>query len=202
MSTISVALAEQLAKEHEQRGLALVCAPVMGRPDAAVAAKLFILGRRSGSGESIDVSPCSTRWGSGPSGSELSRVRGGREAVGEFSDRGAHRELVGSIGARHQARREHAHARRSAHEHVVLRAGVQDLRGAIVADQRYRPRDFRPPLGLKDMSLVLDAARGANAPMPLGSLIRDHLIAAMALGYARRRLEFPGSGGSAQCGMR
>jgi len=34
------------------------------------------------------------------------------------------------------------------------------------------------------MSLVLDAASGANAPMPLGSLIRDHLIAAMALGYA------------------
>ena len=43
MSTISVALAEQLSKEHARRGLALVCAPVMGRPDAAAAAKLFIL---------------------------------------------------------------------------------------------------------------------------------------------------------------
>src|ERR1041384_5456991 len=43
MSTISVAFAERLAAEHAKHGNSLVCAPVMGRPDAAIAAKLFIL---------------------------------------------------------------------------------------------------------------------------------------------------------------
>src|SRR6185295_13558235 len=43
MSTISVSLAEELSNEHQRRGQVLLCAPVMGRPDAAAAAKLFVL---------------------------------------------------------------------------------------------------------------------------------------------------------------
>jgi 3-hydroxyisobutyrate dehydrogenase-like beta-hydroxyacid dehydrogenase len=66
---------------------------------------------------------------------------------------------------------------------TLFSAPVYRTYGEIVADERYRPAGFPAPLGLKDMSLVLDAARQANAPMPLGSLIRDHLIAAIALGY-------------------
>ena len=43
MSTISVALAERLAKAHREKGQDLVSGPVFGRPDAAAAAKLFIV---------------------------------------------------------------------------------------------------------------------------------------------------------------
>ena len=43
MSTISVALAERLAAAHRERGQEFVAAPVFGRPDAAAAAKLFIV---------------------------------------------------------------------------------------------------------------------------------------------------------------
>ncbi len=42
MSTISVALSQQLAAEHRKRGQQYVAAPVFGRPEAAAAAKLFI----------------------------------------------------------------------------------------------------------------------------------------------------------------
>ena len=42
-STISVALAEQLAADHDQAGQGFVAAPVFGRPDAAAAAKLFVV---------------------------------------------------------------------------------------------------------------------------------------------------------------
>src|SRR5262249_25961369 len=52
MSTISVALAERLAASHSERGSVLVCAPVMGRPEAAAAKKLFILA--AGPDASID----------------------------------------------------------------------------------------------------------------------------------------------------
>src|SRR4051812_13819896 len=43
MSTISVALAERLAAAHAEAGQRFVAAPVFGRPDAAAAAKLFIV---------------------------------------------------------------------------------------------------------------------------------------------------------------
>jgi 3-hydroxyisobutyrate dehydrogenase-like beta-hydroxyacid dehydrogenase len=42
-STISVALAERLTAEQEQRGQQFIAAPVFGRPEAAAEAKLFIL---------------------------------------------------------------------------------------------------------------------------------------------------------------
>jgi 3-hydroxyisobutyrate dehydrogenase-like beta-hydroxyacid dehydrogenase len=38
------------------------------------------------------------------------------------------------------------------------------------------------PLGLKDVTLALDAARAATVPMPIASVVRDHMIAALAQG--------------------
>src|SRR6476619_7695604 len=43
MSTISVALAERLASAHQAPRQRFVAAPVFGRPEAAVARKLFIV---------------------------------------------------------------------------------------------------------------------------------------------------------------
>src|SRR5579883_1032883 len=43
MSTISVGLSEKLSTEHSGAGQRFVAAPVFGRPDAAAAAKLFII---------------------------------------------------------------------------------------------------------------------------------------------------------------
>src|ERR1700687_2211126 len=43
MSTISVALSERLAEAHGKAGQGYVAAPVFGRPEAAAAAKLFII---------------------------------------------------------------------------------------------------------------------------------------------------------------
>src|ERR1700691_2774941 len=43
MATISVAFAEELPSRWKVRGVAYVSAPVMGRPDAAAAARLNIL---------------------------------------------------------------------------------------------------------------------------------------------------------------
>src|ERR1700674_5102704 len=43
MSTISVALSDRLAEAHGKAGQGYVAAPVFGRPEAAAAAKLFIV---------------------------------------------------------------------------------------------------------------------------------------------------------------
>ena len=42
-STISVALVQQLSDEHAKRGQQFLAAPVFGRPEAAAAAKLFVV---------------------------------------------------------------------------------------------------------------------------------------------------------------
>ena len=53
MSTISVALSERLAAAHAEAGQRFVAAPVFGRPEAAAAAKLFIVA--AGAPEAVDA---------------------------------------------------------------------------------------------------------------------------------------------------
>ena len=54
--------------------------------------------------------------------------------------------------------------------------------GRIIADRQFEPAGFRLKLGLKDISLALEAAQDAAVPMPLASLIRDHYLSAIAHG--------------------
>jgi 3-hydroxyisobutyrate dehydrogenase-like beta-hydroxyacid dehydrogenase len=56
--------------------------------------------------------------------------------------------------------------------------------GRLIADGKFEPAGFALRLGLKDVSLVLEAAGEFAAPMPLASLIRDHFLSAMAHGQA------------------
>ena len=74
MSTISVALSDRLAEAHRNAGQAFVAAPVFGRPEAAAAAKLFVVAAGP-EAELRAASPCSTRSVSGLSSSATSRPR-------------------------------------------------------------------------------------------------------------------------------
>ena len=66
MSTISVALSERLAAAHAKAGQGYVAAPVFGRPEAAAAAKLFIIA--AGADATIArCSRCSMPWVREPS---------------------------------------------------------------------------------------------------------------------------------------
>ena len=56
--------------------------------------------------------------------------------------------------------------------------------GRIIADEKYSPAGFAVPLGLKDVRLVLELAQDCAAPMPLASLVRDRLLAAVARGQS------------------
>src|ERR1700736_542117 len=53
MSTISVALSARLNAAHEKAGQRFIAAPVFGRPEAAAAAKLFIVA--GGSPDAVDA---------------------------------------------------------------------------------------------------------------------------------------------------
>jgi 3-hydroxyisobutyrate dehydrogenase-like beta-hydroxyacid dehydrogenase len=58
--------------------------------------------------------------------------------------------------------------------------------GGLIAERKYEPAAFRLALGLKDLRLVLEAAEGARTPMPFASVLRDHLLEAVARGDGDR----------------
>jgi 3-hydroxyisobutyrate dehydrogenase-like beta-hydroxyacid dehydrogenase len=52
--------------------------------------------------------------------------------------------------------------------------------GALIAQQRYEPAGFKAELALKDVRLALAAADAVSVPLPVGSMVRDSLMDAIA----------------------
>ena len=50
----------------------------------------------------------------------------------------------------------------------------------MIVDAAYTPAGFKAPLGLKDMRLAGESAEKYRVPMPLLSLLRDHLTQTIA----------------------
>jgi len=179
-STISTAMARELAVEHARRGQGYLSAPVFGRPEAAEAAKLVVAA-------------------AGPA-ALIDRARPLFDAIGRQTTIAGSEpwqanalKLCGNfmIAAMMEAFSEaFATLRKSGVDpHVFLEAinglfasPVYANYGRIIADSRFTPAGFALTLGLKDMRLLLEAAGECASPMPLASLVRDHLLAALAQG--------------------
>jgi 3-hydroxyisobutyrate dehydrogenase-like beta-hydroxyacid dehydrogenase len=54
--------------------------------------------------------------------------------------------------------------------------------GTTIVNGAFEPAGFALRLGLKDIGLVLDAAKEFNAPMPFASVLRDQCLSALANG--------------------
>ena len=65
----------------------------------------------------------------------------------------------------------------------LFQSPVYETYGRIIAEEKYEPPGFKMHLGLKDIRLLLAAAEAATVPMPLASLVRDHLLSAIARGH-------------------
>lgn len=175
-STISTALARDLAAA----GHAYVSAPVFGRPEAAEGKKLVVVA--AGAGE--QVGRCRPIFDAI-----------GRQTViaGEQPWQANAVKLCGNfmIASMLEAFGEAYAVMRKAgvNPHIFLEAmnglfasPVYANYGAIVADERFLPAGFTAKLGLKDANLALATAQECAAPMPMASLVRDRLIAALANG--------------------
>jgi 3-hydroxyisobutyrate dehydrogenase-like beta-hydroxyacid dehydrogenase len=182
MSTISVRLAQRLAAAHTEHGSLFLSAPVFGRPEAAAAAKLFI----------VTAGPAAA----------LERCRPILAAVGQrtfaFGDRAESANLVKlsgnfliasvieSLGEAIALTRKGGidpHSYIEMLTTTLFAAPIYKTYGSLIADERYRPAGFRLPLGLKDVTLALDAARDEAVPMPTATLVRDRMLEGLALGY-------------------
>lgn len=179
-STISVEFGRRLEEEHRKQGRAFVVANVFGRPEAAEKKQLIVVV----AGEE----------------STVERLRPLFDAIGRKTFIAGNKpwqanaiKLCGNfmIASMLEAYGEAFAAMRKAQidPHIFLEliselfgSPVYANYGQIVANEKFHPAGFALKLGLKDMKLVLEAAETFGAPMPFASVIRDHLLSAMAQG--------------------
>jgi len=180
-STISVALAERLTQAHEAARQSFVSAPVFGRPEAAEAAKLFVVA----AGQEALLQQCqplfdaigqrSFKLGDRPSKANLVKLSGNFLLAAMLESLGEAFALIRKGGVDPQAYLELLTS-------TLFNAPVYKTYGAMIADEAYEPAGFTVALGLKDIRLALTAAEGHSVPMPVASLVRDHFIEAVAYG--------------------
>ena len=180
MSTISVALSQRLAAAHAAAGQRYVAAPVFGRPEAAAAAKLWIVA----GGEEAAVAACRPAFDALGQGVI---VAGGEPETANAVKLAGNFLLASTIEALAEAQ---TLARAWGVEPATLMAAVNALfrspvveaYGGAIAARRFEPAGFALALGLKDVRLALAAADARAVPMPFASCLHDRFLAAVGHG--------------------
>ncbi|MGH8301822.1 MAG: NAD(P)-dependent oxidoreductase, partial [Steroidobacteraceae bacterium] len=186
LATLSVALADELAERHQERGVGYVAAPVLGRPDVAAEGKLTVL--LAGPRQTLDaVQPLlegtvgQKVWRFGERASQANVVKlavnfmlaAAIESMGEAAALTAGygiepRELFEMVGQ------------------SLFPGLVYQGYGRLIAEGRFEPAGFKARLGLKDVRLALAAAEAVTTPLPVGSLVRDSMLEALARGEGEK----------------
>jgi len=184
-STISPALVREIAERHRERNLGFVSVPVLGRPDVAEAGKLTALA--AGDAALIDaVQPALAAFahktfvvGSEPEAANVVELACNALIATIIEALGESLALVMKTGL------------------VEPKTFIEVLLGTVLASPTFRPygehlRDrqfepgFRLPLALKDIELALGTAHEHAVPLPIVSVIRDHMLEAIATGHGEQ----------------
>ena len=162
-----------------------MAAPVFGRPEAAAAAKLFVVA----AGRAADLALVQPLFdvigqrtfqiGEKPSTANLVKLSGNFLLAAAIEALGEAVALVSKAGVDRAAYVELLTS-------TLFTAPAYRTYGALIAEQRYEPAGFAAPLGLKDIRLALAAADELGVPLPFASLVHDRLLALVAQGGARR----------------
>lgn len=179
MSTISVATAERMTVTHRTLGQRLLCAPVFGRPEAAAAAKLFVVA----AGGSADMETANPLFavisqrvfytGETPSHAALVKLCGNFMILSAVEALGEAMALAEKGGVSKKQLLEILTS-------SLFDAPVYRNYGAMIVEERFRPAGFAAPLAFKDMRLAGQSAEALRVPMPLLSVLRDHLLQTIA----------------------
>jgi 3-hydroxyisobutyrate dehydrogenase-like beta-hydroxyacid dehydrogenase len=194
MSTISVALSKRLTEVHARAAQQFVAAPVFGRPDAAAAAKLYIVA--AGSPDAVktcqpllDVLGQKTfSIGTEPSSANLVKLSGNFLLAAAIEALG---EAIALVDKADIDPRVFVDLLTSS----LFNAPAYKTYGGLIAESRFEPAHFAAPLGFKDINLALAAAETLRVPMPLGSLLHDRFLRLLAEGG--ERLDWAAIGGLA-----
>ena len=180
-STISVALSQRLAKEHSEHGQEYIAAPVFGRPEAAEAGKLFVVA----AGKSDIIERCKPVlealgqrlfvMGDKPEMANVVKLCGNFMIASMIESLGESVALTRKYGI-------DPHKFVDLLTNSLFNAPVVKTYGGIIADERYSPAGFKMRLGLKDAKLALAAAESVDMALPFASIVRDHMLTAIARG--------------------
>ncbi|WP_166906589.1 NAD(P)-dependent oxidoreductase [Mycobacterium sp. DL440] len=180
-STISVALAQRLAEAHGGAGQGFVAAPVFGRPDAAAAAKLFVMA--AGAPATVEtVSPIFDAigqrtfvLGDEPQAANLVKISGNFLIASVIESLGEAMALVSKAGV---DKEQYVELLTS----TLFDAPVYRTYGGLLAREEFTPAGFAATLGLKDVKLALSAGEALEVPLPVASLLRDRFLTLLATG--------------------
>ena len=181
MSTISVAFSKRLTQAHAQAGQRYVAAPVLGRPDMAAAAKLFIVA----AGDPAAVDDCkplfqvlgqkTSTTGVEPSAANLVKLTANFLQASVIESLGEAIALIGKAGI---DRRAYVELLTS----TIFTSPAYKIFGPLIAARTFAPAAFAAPLGYKDIRLALAAAESLRVPMPLASLLHNRFLRLFAQG--------------------
>ena len=178
MSTISPATARKLAAHHAKFGVTYVAAPVFGRPEAAVAAKLFVCAAGPAAAKKR-VEPILKSigqeildFGEEPGAANVVKLCG-NFLVASTVETLAEMLILGE---------KNGVSKRAIAEMIGKFSPLHYGYATMMAEERFEPAGFRLVLGLKDINLILDTAAASVTPLPLASLLHDRWITSLAKG--------------------
>jgi 3-hydroxyisobutyrate dehydrogenase-like beta-hydroxyacid dehydrogenase len=182
-STISVALSERLTAAHAEAGHRFVAAPVFGRPEAAAAAKLFVVA--AGAADALQaISPVFDAIGQRtfvvseePKAANLVKLSGNFLIASVIESLGEAMALVAKGGV---DKNDYLEILTS----TLFGAPVYTTYGGMIARDEFEPAGFAAELGAKDVRLVLAAGEALQTPLPIASLLRDRFLTLLANGGA------------------
>ena len=183
MSTISPAVAQELARRHGEKQIHYLACPVFGRPDAASSGKLRLCIAGDEEAKSR-VRPLLNvmgqevyDFGSDPAAANVIKLAGNflivsaieamSEAFSFVEKNGVDPNLLYDLVTQ-----------------TLFACHVYQNHGKAILEQRFVPPGFRLALGSKDIRLVRDTARNSQVPMPLASLLEDRFLRSLANGRA------------------
>ena len=180
-STISVALSERLEAAHTKAGQRYAAAPVFGRPEAASAAKLFVIA--AGAPQVLQpLSPLFDAVGQRtfvvseqPHTANLVKLSGNFLIASVIETVSEAVALVAKAGVDGQ---QYVDILTS----TLFAAPAYQTYGGLIARQKFEPAGMAATLGLKDIRLVLAAADQLEVPLPVASVLRDRLLTLVATG--------------------
>jgi 3-hydroxyisobutyrate dehydrogenase-like beta-hydroxyacid dehydrogenase len=181
MSTISAALSRSLADKHREHGQTLVSAPVFGRPEAAEAAKLFIVA----AGPQQAIERCRPLFDAMGQKTFIVGEEPVMANVTKLSGNFMIASVIECLGEAFSLGRKYgleADTMLDVFTNSLFAAPVYKTYGTIIAQQKWEPAGFRLRLGLKDVRLALAAADSVAVPMPVASFIHDSFLSAVARG--------------------
>jgi 3-hydroxyisobutyrate dehydrogenase-like beta-hydroxyacid dehydrogenase len=181
MSTIGIELSRRMNQAHTERKQHYVAAPVFGRPVAAEAGKLFIVV----AGPVAATQNCEALFsamgqrtfniGTDPIQANIIKLSGNFLIANIIESLGEAIALTRKYGVEPQTFVDFL-------TNSLFNAPIFKTYGELVSTEKYEPAGFKLRLGLKDIRLALIAADAAEVPLPAGSLIHDHFLAALANG--------------------